>query len=116
MKINLDKIFASVATATMLALPIVSVASLSASAIEVPQRVINGLYRTSAEDFFREGQRKFEREIQLLQDRRLASEEPILNVSDEMQVQDRLSPLELRNLSPRDDNRRNINKPRNRRY
>lgn len=116
MKINLDKIVASAATATLLALPIASVVSLSASAIEVPQRVINGLYRTSAEDFFREGQRKFEREIQLLQDRRLASEEPILNVSDEVRVQDRLSPLELRNLSPREDNRRNIHKPRNRRY
>lgn len=116
MKINLDKIFASVATATMLALPIVSVASLSANAIEVPQRVINGLYRTSAEDFFQAGQRQFEREIQIFQDRRLASEEPILNVSDEMQVQERLSPLEIRNLSPREDNRRNLHKPRHRRY
>lgn len=115
MKLTVDKIFPRIGTATLLALSVMSVASLPASAIEVPQRVINGLYRTSAEDFFREGHRRFEREIQILQQRRLASEQPILDVSEQQRIQEQLSPLEMRNLSPGNNQRRNIRKYRDRR-
>lgn len=99
MKITLNKICPSVATATMLAFPIVLLVSVQARAIDIPQRVTNGLFRSSSEDFFREGRRQFEREVQILQDRRLSSEEPILK-RDDVRIQEQLSPLEMRNNSP----------------
>ena len=112
MKITLNKICRSVATATVLAFPIVLLASVQARAIDIPQRVTNGLFRSSSEDFFREGRRQFEREVQILQDRRFSSEEPILK-RDDVQIQEQLSPLEMRNNSPGSVDKNGSNKSRN---
>ncbi|MCL1467529.1 hypothetical protein [Argonema galeatum] len=112
MKITLNKICRSVATATVLAFPIVLLASVQARAIDIPQRVTNGLFRSSSEDFFREGRRQFEREVQILQDRRLSSEEPILK-TDDVRIQEQLSPLEMRNISPGGVDKNGSNKSRN---
>ncbi|MCU0518967.1 MAG: hypothetical protein MUC60_19305 [Oscillatoria sp. Prado101] len=50
-----------------------------------PQRVLNGLYYpTSAQYFFREGQQKFDREIENITQRRLSTPEPLLKISDEL--------------------------------
>ncbi len=92
--------FANLPIAFALAFPLLAVVSLPSFAIAVPQRVTNGLYRSSSEDFFQEGRRQFEREINILLKRPLAKEEPVLDVSDELPVQERLSPLEIQNLSP----------------
>ena len=115
MKITLHKIFSCFTTATVLALPIIFLPSLPAGAIEVPQRVTNGLYRSSAEDFFREGQRKFEREIPIITERRLSTPENILEISDDLRVEERLSPLEMRNRSPQNKERSNMRRYRQRR-
>lgn len=112
MKIIQNQIFATIATATALAFPIVLLVTLPTRAIDIPQRVTNGLFRSSSEDFFREGRRQFEREIQILQDRRLDSENPILN-TDDVRTQEQLSPLEMRNNSPGGVDRPGSKKSRN---
>lgn len=112
MKIIQNQILTTIATGTVLAFPIVLLVSLPTRAIDIPQRVTNGLFRSSAEDFFREGRRQFEREIEILQDRRLDSENPILN-TDDVRTQEQLSPLEMRNNSPGGVDRPRMKKSRN---
>lgn len=110
MKIFWKSWFGNLPIAFAFALPLLTVVSLPSFAIAVPQRVTNGLYRSSSEDFFQEGRRQFEREINILLKRPLAKEEPVLDVSEELGIQERLSPLEIQNLSPDSRNRSNHRK------
>lgn len=116
MKIFRKSRFGNLPIAFAFALPLLSVASFPSFAIAVPQQVTNGLYRSRSEDFFEEGRRQFEREINILLKRPLAKEEPVLDVSDELQIQERLSPLEIQNLSPGSRNRSNYRQSPRSRY
>ncbi|MFB2938842.1 hypothetical protein ACE1B6_26620 [Aerosakkonemataceae cyanobacterium BLCC-F154] len=65
----------------------------------VPQRVINGLYRSSSEDFFQQGKRQFEQEIKILMQQLLIEPESLLNISDEVEIKEE-EILEKPNFSP----------------
>lgn len=57
------------------------------------QNLSRDLVQSSSQDFFRQGNNAFEREIQLLRERPLSSNKPILKI-DLMQIQKRPSTQE----------------------
>ncbi|BAY77572.1 hypothetical protein NIES25_40390 [Nostoc linckia NIES-25] len=57
------------------------------------QNLSRDLVQSSSQDFFRQGNNAFEREIQFLRERQLSSNKPILKI-DSIQIQKRLSTQE----------------------
>jgi hypothetical protein len=84
MRIFLSKILPEFPRSSARALTGVALLGFAISALQT-ERAINGLYYpTSAQYFFREGQQKFDREIESLNQRQLSTPEPILKISEEL--------------------------------
>ncbi|MGA9380664.1 MAG: hypothetical protein WBV73_18010 [Phormidium sp.] len=88
MKTNLDRVAYRLVKATVEGVPLILLLSSPILANTIPQRVTNGLYRSSSEDFFAEGKRQFEQEIQILMRQLLIEPESLLNISDEVQIKE----------------------------
>lgn len=99
----LKKIFPSLATIVALPLAVSLVGGLTPAvyANGVPQ-VTNDLFRRSSEEFFREGERRFEREIQFLTNGILVSRDDLLKVDRQLQIQKDLLQLEKPSVLPKD--------------
>lgn len=84
MRSFLSQIFPKFPRSAARALTGVALLGVATSALP-PQRVINGLYYpTSAQYFFREGQQKFDREIERLTQGRLSSPERLLEINEDL--------------------------------
>lgn len=51
------------------------------------QQINSGLFRSSSQDFFKEGERRLEREIELLTQRRLTPTEDLLKVPTKLRIE-----------------------------
>lgn len=71
---------------TLSALTVVLFLSSPILANNVPQQITNGLYRSSSQDFFEQGKRQFDKEIEILIQQLLREPESLLNISDEVQI------------------------------
>lgn len=98
MKINPALILYRLANATGWGISLILLLSSPILANTIPQQVTNGLYRSSSEDFFQQGKRQFETEIQILMRQLLSAPESLLNISDELKIKEEV--LEKPNLSP----------------
>lgn len=99
MKTNLDRIFHRLVNATVWGVTLIILLSSPLLANTIPHRVINGLYRSSSEDFFEQGRREFEQEIEILMQQLLIEPESLLNISDEVEVKEE-EVLEVPDFSP----------------
>lgn len=97
--INLDQILYQLVNATVWGFWFILLLNSPILANTIPQRVTNGLYRSSSEDFFQQGKRQFEKEIQILMQQLLVEPESLLNISDEVKIKDEEIPEKL-NSSP----------------
>ena len=88
MKINPALILYQLANATVWGISLILLLSSPILANTIPQQVTNGLYRSSSEDFFEQGKRQFETEIQILMRQLLTEPESLLNISDEVQIKE----------------------------
>jgi len=73
-----------VATSLALCVPAVLANPLTLSQI---QQVNSGLYRSNSQDFFEEGRRKLDREIQILLRQLLTTDKQILEIDEELRSQ-----------------------------
>lgn len=106
MKIILGKFLRSLTIPTVVALAANFFLPLPILARD-QQQVINGLsYPTSAERFFKEGRIKFDREIEILLQKRLTAAENILKAINERRIQEELLTEEMGRRSP-SDNKKN---------
>lgn len=88
MKFSLTQIIYQLINSTVGGLALILFLSSPLLANNVPQRITNGLYRSSSEDFFEQGKRQFEKEIQILMQQLLIEPESLLTISDEVQIKD----------------------------
>jgi hypothetical protein len=86
MKVNLNQTVYQLVNALIWGFSLILVMSSPILANTIPQRVTNGLYRSSSEDFFQQGKRHFEKEIQILIRQLLIEPESLLNVSEEVKI------------------------------
>lgn len=99
MKIHLAQIVCRVVNGVLGGVSLILFQSSSLLANTIPYQVTNGLYRSSSEDFFGQGKRQFEKEIQILMRQLLSEPESLLNISDEVEIKEE-EVLEKPNLSP----------------
>jgi hypothetical protein len=99
MKINLARIVCQLVNGTLGGVSLILLQSPSLLANTIPDQVTNGLYRSNSEDFFHQGKRQFEKEIQILMRQLLSEPESLLNISDEVEIKEE-EVLEKPNLSP----------------
>ncbi|XWK90252.1 MAG: hypothetical protein U7127_09435 [Phormidium sp.] len=99
MKILMARIGCRLVNGTLGGLSLILLQSSSLLANTIPYQVTNGFYRSSSEDFFQQGKRQFEKEIQILMRQLLSEPESLLNISDEVQIKEE-EVLENHNLSP----------------
>lgn len=101
--------FPNLAVITALALSVWSLEGLT-SAVEAqplsPQQINSGLFRSSSQDFFAEGERRLEREIELLTQRRLTPVEDLLKVPTKSRIEADI----LNNIAPPLQERRGLEK------
>ena len=100
MKVPLNQVVCSVINATLVAPILMLFLSSPLLANNVPQRITNGLYRSSSQDFFEQGKRQFDKEIEILIQQLLIEPELLLNIIDEVQIKDE----KLENLDVLSDN------------
>lgn len=104
MKIILYRIFSSMTVATTLGMTILSTAT-PISAIESPPTIndsLNSIYPREP-NFFTRGREQFEKEIQLLLNKKRSSPDTPLKISPEpQQLQEQLAPLEKPQVLPND--------------
>lgn len=100
MKLTLNLIVYQVINSTLGALTLILFLSSPLLANNVPQQITNGLYRSSSQDFFEQGKRQFDKEIEILIQQLLIEPESLLNISDEVQIKDE----KLENLDVLSDN------------
>lgn len=100
MKFTLNLIVYQVINSTLGALTLILFLSSPLLANNVPQQITNGLYRSSSQDFFEQGKRQFDKEIEILIQQLLREPESLLNISDEVQIKDE----KLENLDVLSDN------------
>jgi hypothetical protein len=113
MKSIFKEIFPGLTVATAFVLTSVSALSLQSPVAAQPQKpsltpqqtqnFFNDLFSSSSQDFFRQGREKLEREIEILTQRRLFLQEPVLNVDalpkgEDFSPTDEIKPLENPNL------------------
>lgn len=98
MKIQIAQIVCRGVNATLWGLSLILLHSSPLLANTIPSQVTNGLSRSSSEDFFGQGKRQFEKEIQILMRQLLLQPESLLNISDEVQIKEE-EVLEQPNLS-----------------
>ena len=97
-------ILSSRAVVPVLTLTGIAFFGVAASAVEIPQRTINGVYYpTGSQQFFEEGRRRFEREVQVFIQGRLYSPKTLLQVSEELRSQQEI--LHLENFQPKPSDR-----------
>ncbi len=103
MKIIINKFVCSFTIPTVVALAANFFWSSPILARDQPQ-VINGLsYPTGAERFFKEGRIKFDREIEILLQKRLTAAGNILKAINEKRIQEELLNEEMGQRSPNDN-------------
>lgn len=88
MKFSLNQIVYQLINSTVGGLALTVLLSSPLLANNIPQRITNGLYRSSSEDFFEQGKRKLEEEIQILMQQLLIEPESLLNISNRVQIKD----------------------------
>lgn len=92
---SFDRVVSYLPTTAGVAIASLALSVMPAVAVEVPQSAINGLYYpTGAQQFFEEGRRAFEREVQILIQGRLYSAKQLLEVSDELRMKQEILQLE----------------------
>ncbi|MFB2836723.1 hypothetical protein [Floridanema evergladense] len=99
MKINIDRTVCRAVRVTVWGVSLTLLMSSPILANTIPHQVINGLYRSSSEDFFLQGKRQFEKEIQILRRQLLIEPRSLLNISDEVQIKEEEVP-ETPDFSP----------------
>ncbi|OKH40508.1 hypothetical protein NIES2119_02530 [[Phormidium ambiguum] IAM M-71] len=100
MKSSLNHLVSQVINTTLGALTLMLFFSSPLLANNVPQQITNGLYRSSSQDFFEQGKRQFDKEIEILIQQLLIEPESLLNISDEVQIKEQ----KLENLDVLSDN------------
>lgn len=100
MKVPLNQVVCPVINATLVSPILMLFLSSPLLANNVPHRITNGLYRSSSQDFFEQGKRQFDKEIEILIQQLLIEPESLLNIIDEVQIKDE----KLENLDVLSDN------------
>jgi len=88
MRVPLNQVVYQVINVTLGTVSLMLFFSSPLLANNVPHRVTNGLYRSSSQEFFEQGKRQFDKEIEILIQQLLIKPESLLNINDEVQIKD----------------------------
>lgn len=88
MKLPLNQVVYQVINVTVGTLTLMLFFNSPLLANNVPHRLTNGLYRSSSQEFFEQGKRQFDKEIEILIQQLLRKPESLLNINDEVQIKD----------------------------